>query len=73
MVITGLKFIMIFYQGPKVGYCANFNEIHSIHDLTDRETTILRMTAKDTDTILKMQRGKNDLVRKKRLRIKIIS
>jgi len=65
VVITGLKFIMIFHQGPKVSYCANFNVIHSIHDLTDRETTILKMTANDTDRIWKMQRGKNYLVGKR--------
>lgn len=60
MVIMRLKFIMIFCQDPKVSYSADFNEIHFIHDLTDRETTILGMTLR-THTFWKMQRTKNDL------------
>lgn len=39
-----LKLIMtVHYQGPKIRYCANLNKIHSIHDLSDGETAVLRM------------------------------
>lgn len=35
--------MIVHYQGPIISYGADLNEIHSIHDLTDRETTVLRM------------------------------